>query len=436
MSDYENDPEEDDIAPGSSVFGDDASYASGASVFDTPDHSGTGDPEQQSAFTDPPANSSIDDDPWGDTSSEDAIPLDVEAPDSDDLDAWSVLGASSPQWNDPAPTEAGVDADPAWDPGPAPTSTEPETVKIGEPSERFFTYDDQGAGNAEEAFVATAGSGRDMQSAIITGVVLLAVALIALSISPIVALALIVLVVALAAGEFFNALRLAGYQPATLLGLAGSVALPLAVYWKGQQAVPLVLALSVIFALLWFLSGVSTDTPVMNIGVTLLGIVYIGLLGSFGASMLELGERFSDGAGRGLLLAAIIVAVSYDVGAFFAGRSFGRTPLSSASPNKTVEGLVGGAIACLIASVVVFGVLEVDPFGDTVRGGFVDAFLLGLVGAIAAPLGDLGESLLKRDLGIKDMGSILPGHGGFLDRFDALLFVLPAVYYLAETVLY
>ena len=137
-------------------------------------------------------------------------------------------------------------------------------------------------------------------------------------------------------------------------------------------------------------------------------------------------------------LAAIIVTIGYDVGAFFAGRSFGRTPLTSVSPNKTVEGLFGGAVASLIVAVVVFGMLEViAPFGDKAAGGgFTAAVLLGLVGAIVAPLGDLGESLIKRDLGIKDMGSILPGHGGFLDRFDALLFVLPAVYYLAETVIY
>ncbi len=422
MSSYDNDDEEP--TPGSSVFGDDPGFSSGSSVFESDE------PDQQSVFGDSP---SIDDDPWASTSSEEAIPLDVEPTESDDLDAWSVLGSSSPRWGDNPPPQVEAPVD---DAAPEAADDEPVTVKIGEPSERFFTYDDQGSGHAEEAFVSTAGAGRDMQSAIITGVVLLAVALIALSLSPMVALALITIVVALAAGEFFNAIRMAGYQPATLLGLAGSVAMPLAVYWKGPQAAMLVLGLCVVFGLLWFLAGVTTDTPVMNLGVTLLGILYVGLLGSFGAAMLELGERFSDGEGRGLLLAAIVVAVSYDVGAFFAGRSIGRTPLSSASPNKTVEGLVGGAIACLIAAVVVFGVLEVDPFGDTVRGGFFDAFMLGIVGAIAAPLGDLSESLLKRDLGIKDMGSILPGHGGFLDRFDALLFVLPAVYYLAEAVLY
>ena len=69
-------------------------------------------------------------------------------------------------------------------------------------------------------------------------------------------------------------------------------------------------------------------------------------------------------------------------------------------------------------------------------GQFGPALMLGIVGAIVAPLGDLAESLIKRDLGIKDMGSILPGHGGFLDRFDALLFVLPAVYYVALATLY
>jgi phosphatidate cytidylyltransferase len=260
---------------------------------------------------------------------------------------------------------------------------------------------------------------------------------VAINLGPLVALALIVVVVALSAGEFYNALRVAGYQPATLLGLAASVAMPIAVYSRGTQAVALVLALSVVFALLWFLTGVATEMPVMNIGVTLLGIVYVGVLGSFGAALLEVADRggLNEDDGTGLLLAAIVVTVGYDVGAFFAGRSFGRTPLAAVSPNKTMEGLIGGAVASLLASVVFFGVIEiVEPFKTF--GDWRDALLLGVVGAIVAPLGDLSESLIKRDLGIKDMGSVLPGHGGFLDRFDALLFVLPAVYFFAEVVFY
>lgn len=468
--------------PGASVFGDDADYASGASVFeddppagdsvfDTPGHSVFGDdesadPVQQSVFGDPVEDSSPaipvadeapdevdngdaeydDAEPAADLPSitdlppaveqvrlgDDTVALDVDPGESDDLDAWSGLDDSAPNWDE------GSD-DSAWDPGPAP-SDEPETVRIGETSERFFTFDDESAAGdyVEPAFADDGGAaGRDMGTAVLTGVALLVVAVVALTLGPEFALAVIVLVIALAAGEFFNALRVAGYQPATLLGLAGAIGLPLAVYWRGPQAIGLVLALSVMFGLMWFLAGVSTDTPVMNLGVTLLGIVYIGVLGSFGAAMLYTGERVAEGHGTGLLMAAIIVTIGYDIGAFFAGKSMGHTPLTAVSPNKTVEGLVGGALVSLLASVVVFGLLEfVAPFGDAAYGSFTSALILGVLAAIVAPLGDLAESLLKRDLGIKDMGSILPGHGGVLDRFDALLFVLPTVYYLAELVLY
>ncbi len=110
------------------------------------------------------------------------------------------------------------------------------------------------------------------------------------------------------------------------------------------------------------------------------------------------------------------------------GRNAGSRPLSATSPNKTVEGLVGGmvmAIVFVVVPCVLFpGISPWDNFGD--------ALLLGLVAAVTAPLGDLCESLLKRDLDVKDMGGLLPGHGGVLDRFDAILFVLPATYYLAR----
>jgi phosphatidate cytidylyltransferase len=108
------------------------------------------------------------------------------------------------------------------------------------------------------------------------------------------------------------------------------------------------------------------------------------------------------------------------------GRSAGSRPLSAASPNKTIEGLAGGMILAVVAAVV-FAMVGVHPFDSWQEG-----LKLGILVALVAPLGDLAESLVKRDLGIKDMGSILPGHGGLLDRFDALLFVLPAVWYLAR----
>lgn len=360
------------------------------------------------------------------------VALDVEPGDGDDLDAWSDLGG--PAWGDDAEGAAEPESwDPAFDDG------EPAVVKIGDAGDQFFAYDDGGQGEyLDDGFVGDDAPGSNMQARIITGVALLVVGFVGLALGPTIALALIVLIVALCAGEFYNALRVAGYQPATLLGLAATITMPIAVFVRGPQAVALVLALSVVFGLLWFLLGVGSEIPVMNIGVTLLGIIYIGVLGSFGAAMLEIASRagLNGDDGTGLLLAAIIITVGYDVGAFFAGRSMGRTPLTAVSPNKTVEGLFGGAITSAVAVVVVFGLVEFgEPWG-TADVSFLSVIALGVVGAIVAPLGDLGESLIKRDLGIKDMGSVLPGHGGFLDRFDALLFVLPAVYFFAEVVFY
>jgi phosphatidate cytidylyltransferase len=181
----------------------------------------------------------------------------------------------------------------------------------------------------------------------------------------------------------------------------------------------LLIALTVMAALGWHLVGADGEARVIeSIGVTLLGVGWIGGLGSFAALML----RGPDGVG--FLLAAVVATVAYDVGAFGVGRSAGSRPLSEASPNETVEGLVGGTLAALVATLVLFGLIGVAPFDS-----FGDAFLVGLVAAIAAPIGDLCESLVKRDLGVKDMAATIPGHGGFLDRFDAMLFVLPFVFY-------
>jgi phosphatidate cytidylyltransferase len=96
------------------------------------------------------------------------------------------------------------------------------------------------------------------------------------------------------------------------------------------------------------------------------------------------------------------------------------------SPNKTWEGLIGGAVFSVVLSAVIVG--EIHPWTPG------KAALLGLVVAVVAPIGDLCESMLKRDLRLKDMGTLLPGHGGVLDRVDALLFVLPATYYLVRAV--
>jgi phosphatidate cytidylyltransferase len=252
------------------------------------------------------------------------------------------------------------------------------------------------------------------------GVAMAAVALILFNLGPGFTMILVTAVLVGAAAELYAALRKVGYQPATLLGLTSVGGLALASFWRGEAAFPLVLFLSVAFALLWFLFADTEARPVPNLAVTMLGIGYIGVLGSFAALILKHPD------GTGILTVAILGTAAYDIGGLFVGSSAGRSRLApSVSPNKTYEGLAGGMVCALFVTVVAG--TQIHPWDE-----LGDALALGVVLAAVAPLGDLAESMVKRDLDIKDMSTILPGHGGLLDRFDALLFVLPATYYLCR----
>lgn len=403
-------PDDDAVVPGRSVFGDDEI------LFDDEDDAlphwtepGTGAvPIVGGGEPDEPA----------------AVPFAGEPrlAEADDLGAWS-----GPQWADePLPVAEEVPVGASEELGPA--------------ADDFFGFDEEyapgrgvpvaGAGMAGAAPIVPDGGERDMGSAVVVGVALAALILGAMSVGPAAAMVVVTIALGLAAVELFNALRMAGYQPAVLLGLAACVTLPLAVYWRGEQAIPVVLVLSVIFGGLWYLTGVGPEGPLRGLASSLLGIVWIGVLGSYAAVMLAV-----PGHGTGLLTAAIVVTVAYDVGGLFVGRAAGRTPLSPASPNKTVEGLIGGCAAAVGVGVAMGVLGKPAPFAD-LPGGFLDSLALGVAAAVVAPLGDLTESLLKRDLGVKDMGSLLPGHGGVLDRFDSMLFVLPTTWFVARVVLF
>ena len=268
-------------------------------------------------------------------------------------------------------------------------------------------------------------------TAVGVGVGLVAVGLLCFALGGLTTTILATAVVTVAAWEYFSAVRSSGYNPATLLGLASVIGIMVATYTSGLAAYPVVLGLSALTGLLWFLWVAPGEGAVQNLGLTMLGVMWVGLLGSFATLFLGLGRQLEDGRsitsnpGIGVLIAAVVAAVSHDIGAYFVGRYLGRTPLSAASPNKTQEGMAGGVLTSLAVTVVVVGIVGIDPIGSDLAQTFVFALLCALV----APLGDLVESFVKRDLAIKDMGSILPGHGGVLDRFDALLFVLPVAYF-------
>jgi phosphatidate cytidylyltransferase len=264
---------------------------------------------------------------------------------------------------------------------------------------------------------------RDLRTALLVAVVFAGAALALFKVlGPLGGMIVVVPVLAYMAYEYFVAVNTAGFEAPMPVGVAATAGLVVAAYNYGEGAIPLVLVLTVGVCFLWYLVGAGGERPVANIGVTLLGVGWIGLFGAYAGLLLA--DPFGNGIA--LLLAAAIPTVGYDVGALFVGRSAGSRPLSAASPNKTIEGLAGGMVLAVVAAVV-YAAVGVTPF-DTWQEGLK----LGLLVALVAPLGDLAESIVKRDLGIKDMGSVLPGHGGLLDRFDALLFVLPAVWYLAR----
>jgi phosphatidate cytidylyltransferase len=160
-----------------------------------------------------------------------------------------------------------------------------------------------------------------------------------------------------------------------------------------------------------------------NVGLTLLGMVWIPALAG---SLLIILTSFE----AEVVLAVIGLAFVFDTAAFLIGSvwggSFIQRPLAPAtSPKKSIEGLIGASlITIVVSSAFVTAFVDVAP--GIFRDGRVNALLLGVIVSLAATFGDLAESLIKRDLGIKDMGSVLPGHGGVLDRIDSLLFVAPA----------
>jgi phosphatidate cytidylyltransferase len=264
-------------------------------------------------------------------------------------------------------------------------------------------------------------SSADVGQRVITGVVMAIIALGAFAAGRPIAAVLVTIVIGVGAFELYDALRRAGYHTAVVIGLLGCVAMIPAAYNVGERAFPLISALVITFTMLWYLFEVVHARPTVNVALTLLVFCYVGILGGFAGLFL------AAPGGTGFLGGVIICAIGSDVVAYFAGRSLGQTPLMpKISPHKTLEGLIAGAIAAVVLGGIVGGVLH--PWADKGVGGGI---ALGLVVAVTAPIGDLVESMFKRDLRIKDLGGILPGHGGFLDRFDALLFALPAAYYLA-----
>ena len=214
---------------------------------------------------------------------------------------------------------------------------------------------------------------------------------------------------------------LAGPLP-LITGIVAVLTLGVAVYNKGLVVIGAVTVLLVVLGFIWYMSAERKIDVLDGLGATIFVYVWVGVLGSYGVLMIA-PHTYLHRHGMAYLFGALVLTICNDAGALFIGRWIGRRPLNAAlSPNKTVEGLIGGTLVTFVAGAAILPL--VSPW--TVTHGLEAALALSVV----VPLGDLFESMVKRTLGVKDLGRLLPGHGGLLDRLDGLLFALPTMYYL------
>jgi phosphatidate cytidylyltransferase len=221
-------------------------------------------------------------------------------------------------------------------------------------------------------------------------------------------------IMVVAVGEFYATLRRSGFVPLALFGLLGALGSAVAAHLGGPGPMLVVLLLTIVAVTLFF-SVLPRRKPVENANTTILGAAWVAPL-ALAATV----RRAPDGVA--LILMIVLLTAVFDIGSYFSGRAIGRHPLAPVlSPKKTWEGFVGGIVTVVAVAALLS---TVDYFIVDLR----QALTLAAIVVFLAPLGDAAESMIKRSLGVKDMGSVLPGHGGMLDRIDAFLFVVPFAY--------
>ena len=259
-------------------------------------------------------------------------------------------------------------------------------------------------------------AGRNLPAAIGVGLGLGALVVIPLYTVRWVFAVVIAAVLAVAVVEICRALRTAGFRPTLVPLVVGGPLMIIAAYLRGSDALVFGLIATVLACIVWRVPD-GRDGVLRDITSSVFVATYVPFLAGFAALLTDQ----PHGAAR--VTAFIATTVCSDVGGYAAGVMFGKHPMApSVSPKKSWEGFAGSAAACVIA-----GVALVSTFVDI---AWWQGVLYGLAVVVTATVGDLGESLLKRDIGIKDMGHLLPGHGGIMDRLDSLLLVAPVAWLL------
>lgn len=257
-------------------------------------------------------------------------------------------------------------------------------------------------------------------------IVLLPVALYAIYLGGPVFAVLLALVFGVAAWEYARLFRLGGFQPSVVLAVLGSAGLVLGRAVDGFESAPWIITLLVLASMTYHLIAYERgrDQAGTDFSITLGGALYIGWLGAYLISLRALPD------GEWWLLTALPTVWLADSGAYFVGLNFGRRPLSPRlSPKKTWEGYVGGVVTGVLSGALLAALWRISAGPDSALTPWAGA-LLGLALSTLTPLGDLGESMIKRQVGVKDSSNLLPGHGGMFDRVDSWLWAGPIAYYL------
>jgi phosphatidate cytidylyltransferase len=272
---------------------------------------------------------------------------------------------------------------------------------------------EQGPKQAEQSKGRT---GRNLPAAIGVGVVLGGLVVLTLLTVKATFLAYMGIAFAIALAELISALAKRDINIPVIPVVAGGAAIITCAYWLGSQYALAATGLTVVGIVAWRLTG-GASGYVKDTTAGVFAAAYIPFMGSFVAAMLVP----ADGPRR--VLTFIIVTICSDIGGYSAGITVGRHPMAPViSPKKTWEGFAGSAAACLVAGWLCVTLL--------LHGHWWQGLLTGAAVVLAATVGDLVESMIKRDLDIKDMGTVLPGHGGVLERLDSLLVAAPVVWLL------
>jgi phosphatidate cytidylyltransferase len=274
----------------------------------------------------------------------------------------------------------------------------------------------KGDGEVGGGTPARTRTGRNLPMAVAIGVVLGGLVLVTLFTVKATFLIYVGAVAAVALWELRQALAGRGISLPLIPIVAGGAAMFTLAYWYGAQPALAAVAITVLVLMAWRLPG-GAHHYLRDLSASVFTVAYLPLVGIFVALMLAA----PDGARRALIFVAL--TVGSDIGGYFAGILLGRHPMAPViSPHKTWEGLAGSVVVCLAVGAIMLPWL--------LHGHVWQGLILGAAAAAAAVLGDLVESMIKRDLEIKDMGTLLPGHGGVLDRIDSLIVVAPVAWLL------